>query len=726
MIARLTCAALRLRVLILCGWLAVLAVGAWSATELPDVLSSSFAVPGSDSERAHAILARRFRERPDGTFTVVVRARRPSDPAVKAQLRRRLATAAHVLPAARVGPLREGAGVLYGEIATGLDARGAERYTEALRRALAPGPGPAALVTGPPAIQHDLEGALSFDLRRGEAAALLIALLALVAALGLSPAIGMPFLFAACAVAASLTVVYGLAHMLSMATYVTNLLELIGLGLAVDYSLLVVHRFREELHRGLETSEAVLATMATAGRAAVVSGLSVAIGLGLLALIPVPLLRSLGISGLVVPLVSVGAVVTLQPALLALLGPRWVRRASLASLLGKGSGRAAGPRGGRPGLWARLAVAIIRRPRIVLAAGTATLLAAAAPAFFLELTPGSLSYLPRSPEAMRGWALLLDRVGPGAVTPTHLVVDTGGPERVRQQPVERALDRLVRLLAEDTEPYVIARGRRPPYVDRAGRYARLVVVGRHEYGEEATRSFIRRLRARIVPQAAFPRGVRVFAGGAPPQGVDFLDRAYGAFSWLIPGVLVLTYVVLLRAFRSLLLPLKAVLLNGLSVAAVYGLLTVIFTWGLGGRLLGLDRTGPVEAWVPLFLFAALFGLSMDYEVFMVSRMREAWDGGADNAGAVVLGLERTGRIVTAAAAIMAASFSGFIGGRVTGLQQLGVGLVLGILLDATLVRAVLVPSLMSVLDRYNWWLPEPVARLAGVAPSPLASPSRPV
>jgi len=208
--------------------------------------------------------------------------------------------------------------------------------------------------------------------------------------------------------------------------------------------------------------------------------------------------------------------------------------------------------------------------------------------------------------------------------------------------------------------------------------------------------------------------VRVYAGGGPPQGVDYLSRSYGWLPWLVLGALVLTYVVLLRGFRSLVLPLKAVLLNLLSVAAVYGLLVVVFRWGVGARLLGLYHVPQIEGWIPIFLFAMLFGLSMDYEVFLVTRMRESWDHVHDNARAVAHGLERTGRIVTAAAVIMVAAFSGFVGGQVAGLQEFGVGLSLAVLVDATVVRACLVPALMAILDRYNWWLPARIARLARV------------
>jgi RND superfamily putative drug exporter len=230
------------------------------------------------------------------------------------------------------------------------------------------------------------------------------------------------------------------------------------------------------------------------------------------------------------------------------------------------------------------------------------------------------------------------------------------------------------------------------------------VVGRHEYGDPESRALVGRIRDRYLREARFPPGTRVYVGGAPPQAVDYLDRTYTWFPWLVVVALALTYVVLLRAFRSLLLPLKAVILNALSVAATYGMLVVLFRWG-AGSIIGLQQADEIEAWIPIFLFAMLFGLSMDYEVFLVARMREAWEETRDNTVAVARGLERTGRIVTAAALIMVGAFSGFMAGRVVGLQEFGAGLACAVLIDVTIVRAILVPSLMAVLGKWNWYLP---------------------
>jgi RND superfamily putative drug exporter len=267
----------------------------------------------------------------------------------------------------------------------------------------------------------------------------------------------------------------------------------------------------------------------------------------------------------------------------------------------------------------------------------------------------------------------------------------------------------------------------PPFVDSSGRYIHLQVVGRHEYGSPEAMDFARRLRSEIVPAARFPGGVQVYAGGGPPSSVDVIETAYGAFPWLVAAVLVLTYFLLLRAFRSLLLPLKAIILNLLAIGAAYGLLVAVFKYG-GGEALGIQSFDQIEFWIPIFLFAMLFGLSMDYEVFLVSRMREEWDRTHDNEHAVALGLAKTGRIVTAAGLIMFAAFMGFVVGSILGLQQFGFGLAAAILIDVTVIRALLVPSAMKLFGRWNWWLPPSVARLARVKSSPLdprpaASPS---
>lgn len=647
----------RFRVLVLALWLVVLLAGLAGANRLAPLLANSFSVPGTDSERARVLLERHFGERPDGTFTVVFRTRSEHG------LAARLARASRAVPTATPGELHREGAIVFGDVRTTLELQVAKRYTGTLRRALRGAP--QALVTGQPAVQADLDPIFASDLRRGETFALPLTLLVLVALFGLSVAVAIPFLVAACTIAATLGLLYLVAHEVSMVAYVRNLVELIGLGLAVDYSLFVVHRHREELAGGAAGDEAVVRTMATAGRAVAYSGSAVAIGLGLLLVVPVPFIRSMGIGGLLIPLVSVAAALTLQPALLSLLG-----------------GRLARPLRGEA-FWSRFVRTIMGRPRLWLALGAAFLVLLGLPAFHLQLTPGSLTGIPSSTESVRGYDALRDALGAGLVTPTHVVVVDGGAA---------ATARLANELFRDPETLVVASGKRPPYAVERGRYRQVIVANRHAWGDAATRRFVQHLRNDLIPRARFPAGSRVYAGGAPPQGVDFVTRTYDAFPWLVACVLLFTYLVLLRAFRSAVLPLKAIVLNTLSVAAAYGVLVVVFEH-------------PIEAWIPVFLFAALFGLSMDYEVFMVSRIREAHDAGGDDMAAVAHGLERTGRIVTAAAAIMVVAFLGFAVGRIEGLREFGVGLAVAVALDATVVRAVLVPSAMAVLGRWNWWLP---------------------
>jgi RND superfamily putative drug exporter len=377
------------------------------------------------------------------------------------------------------------------------------------------------------------------------------------------------------------------------------------------------------------------------------------------------------------------------------------------------------------GLWARHARSIMRRPLAYAASGALVLAFAAVPAFGLRLTPGSADGIPRFPQSVRGFDLLRRVAGPGALSPTQLVVDAGRSGRVFRSDLQAAIARLDGRLRADREVAVIRPAPGSPLVDASRRYEELVVVGRHEYGTQEAQSFVRRLRRAILPAARFPDGTRAVVGGGAAQGVDFLDRSYAAFPWLVLAVLGLTYLLLVRAFRSLLLPLKAVLLNLLSVASSYGMLVVFFRWGVGRDLAGLYRFGQIEGWIPIFLFAMLFGLSMDYEVFLVTRMREAWDQLHDNGRAVAHGLEHTGRIVTAAAIIMIAAFSGFVAGRIAGLQEFGLGLAVAVFVDATVIRAVLVPAIMALVGRYNWWLPTNVARLLGTTSSPLPRPIAP-
>ena len=712
MLERWTRAVIRWRTLVIAVWVAVVIVGVVAAGRLPRLLSTSIAVPDTSSQQADAILTQHFGENIEGTFTVVFRVAKVSGSTLRT-MDGQFAAAARSVPTARTMALRPVEGILYANVGTSLDLQQAASHTGALRHALKESGLPTAYVTGAPALQYDIQPILESDLHRGEAIAVLAALVLLTIVLGPSVALLVPLAVAASTTTAALAIIFALAHEFLMVLYVPNLAQLIGLGLAVDYSLLIVHRFRQELvDEQRSVDDAIVSTMASAGRTVLFSGVAVGLGLSVVLIVPVPFVRSLGFAGLVVPLVSVVAALTLQPSLLSLLGRRGIR-----SIRPR---RPSSRRESKGALWSRLARLVMRRPLAVLAGSMAVLVAAAVPALWLQLTPGSVVAIPQNIQSARALALLRNRIGPGVITPIEVVLDAGAPGRARAPAVSAATLRLAHELLNDPEVFVVAIGSRAPYLDPSGRYRRMIVIGRHDFGQEATQQLVHQIRSRFLPAAGFPPGMGVYIGGAPAQGADFLTRVYGTFPWIVLLVLALAYLVLLRAFRSLLLPLMAVALDAVSVAAAYGLLVVIFRFGVGADVLGLYRVSQIEGWVPIFLFAMLFGLSMDYEVFFVTRMRESWDSWADNTRALSDGLTHTGRVVSAAALIMVAALSGLVGGHVAGLQELGVGLALGVLLDATIVRGLLMPSLMALLGRWNWWLPAPVARLAGVEGAPLA------
>ena len=379
---------------------------------------------------------------------------------------------------------------------------------------------------------------------------------------------------------------------------------------------------------------------------------------------------------------------------------------------------------GRTGVWSRLARSIMRRPVLYLVVAGGLMIGLALPALGLHVTSGDNRGVPLTKESTRGFELLRSTLGPGALAPNQIVIETGRRDGAYSAAVIAAENRLVAELRRDPEvkPSTILspsllppgpRGRaiaeRNSLVDETGQVAQIRVAGQGDSGAKEAQDLVHRIRDTYIPGARFG-DAEVVLSGAPAFGVDFVETAYGAFPWLVVAVLVLSYLLLLRAFRSVVLPLKAVLLNLLSVSATYGVLVLVFQHGLHSSL-GLEGTPQIEGWIPIFLFAMLFGLSMDYEVFLLSRIREEWDRRHDNEEAVAYGLEHTGRIITAAALIMIAAFSGFTAGSFVGLQEFGVGLSAAILLDATIVRAILVPALMKLLGDWNWYLPKRVERV---------------
>jgi len=707
---------IRHRKKVIAAWVVAFVLGGSAAAGLGDLLTNRFSVPGSDAERGLDLLKDHFHERGDGAFTLVVQARGGStrDPAFVARTEAAARRAARAIEGGKAGPVQQaGRNVAFVQITTPLENQDASDETPGMRRAIGQVPGAATYLSGFPAINHDTQPIYNDDLARGESIAIPIALAVLIFMFGTVGGIGVPLMFAFASIPTTLGLVWVFAHFMDMAIYVQNIVTLIGFAIAIDYSMLVVFRFREELEQTDDPHDALVRTMTTAGRATIFSGMTVAVGLALLVFMPLPFMRSMGVGGLLVPLVSIAASATFLPALLAVMRRgvnRW--RVIPKAVLRK---RALSERG----FWTRLSRSIMRRPVTYLAASGGVMLALALVGLTqIHLTSGDNRGVPKTTEATKGLALLEDTLGPGALSPNQILVDTGRPGGAYSPASIAAQRRLARQLRSDREidpstiqsPALVPRtvARRANLVDPTGRYIQIRVAGRSDSGTDSAADLVDRLRDRYVPQAGF-RGGEVLVSGAPAFGVDFIDKAYGAFPWLIVAVLLISYVILLRAFRSVVLPVKAVVMNVLSVSATYGVLVLSFQHGWG-NVLGLQDSPQIEGWIPIFLFAMLFGLSMDYEVFLLSRMREEWDKRHDNEAAVSFGLEHTGRIITAAAIIMVAAFSGFTFGSFVGLQEFGIGLSAAILLDATVVRAILVPATMKLIGDWNWYLPERVRR----------------
>jgi RND superfamily putative drug exporter len=712
MMARWTKTVIQHRLVTIGIWLAILLTGLLASAHLREHLSVSLETPGSQSAQADAILNKEFGENTQGTFTVIYKYKE-STPAEIQSYKEALISAVQTIEPSHITQQRAFGGVLIASIATSLPLLDAAALTDTLRKAILAQGLNGALVTGPPAINRDVSPVLAQDLRNGQIGAIAIALFFLVLILGISLAVLLPILFAAASISLTLILVYFLAQKTLMVLYIPNIVELIGLGIAIDYSLLIIHRFRREIKEKPELSidEAISNTMNTAGQTVLISGTIVSIALTTLLLIPVPFVRSLGAAGLVVPLTAVLTALTLVPAVLSCLGRRVVSTFGYSGLMS--DVRLLN------GAWARVARFVTSRPKSVFIGSCLSLLVMASSIFALSVTPSSLTAIPANLESSQALTAIVSRIGPGVITPHEVVIDLGADDRANLPDIVQARKDLSLHLSKNSEVFIAATDGKTPFVNESGRFIRIFVVGRHILGTPQSDALVRQLRAINLEQYGFSVDAKIYLGGAPAQGVDLIKRIALTFPWVILLALLLTYVLLARTFRSLILPLKAIALDLISIAVACSSLVAVFKHGFGSSLLQTYRIDQIEVWVLVFLFAILFGLSMDYEIFLVSRMREAIDRGATNTNAIIEGMAHTGGVVSAAAIIFVSAISGFVMGHFAGLQQLGVGLGIGVLVDATIIRGLLLPSAMVLLGRWNWWLPETAAKYLKVKASPL-------
>jgi uncharacterized membrane protein YdfJ with MMPL/SSD domain len=547
-------------------------------------------------------------------------------------------------------------------------------------------------VTGQKTLDRDFNELSQSDLQHGELefglpAAFVILLLvfgAVVAGL-------LPLLIALTSIAVALGLVAVLAHAFTLSVFVINMLTGMGLALAIDYALFVVSRFREERGRGREKSDAIAASAATANRAVVFSGTTFVIAMFGMLIVPNSIMRSLAVGAIVVGIVSVVASATLLPALLSVLGDG-VDRLRIP-LIGRRSVEAANPEGR---FWGAIVRAVLRRPGFSLGVSVALLLALAVPIFGLSIGTSGVTALPDRFESKQGFAALQREFPTATSNPVEIVVTDGAA----RPSARRALTRLRAQLAADPR---FRRGVIERSVD--GRVALLSVPVRGDPSGDAAVAAVRDLRSTIVPAAFEDSGVEVLVGGTTSENIDYFDSVIGPAPWVIALVLALTFVFLTVVFRSLVVAGTAVVLNLLSVGAAYGLLVLVFQHGVGAGLFGFQQVDTIEAWVPLFLFSVLFGLSMDYQVFLLSRIRERFDESGDTTDAVTFGVASTARIITGAALIIVAVFAGFASGELIMFQQMGFGVAAALLIDATIIRSVVLPSTMKLLGDLNWYLP---------------------
>jgi RND superfamily putative drug exporter len=599
--ANWTKAIIKYRLAVLITWLILIVIGGFSTANLNQHLTTSLTVPASDSAKAQDILLENFGENLEGSFTIFYKFNQATESEI-AEYKSSISNAVAEIPTARVTQLRAISGVLFASVTTNYSLTEAAKYTDELRQSLAKQGLPEAMVTGPPAINSDVSPVLEQDLRRGQLIAITLALLLLLFVLGLSLAVLIPFIFAAATISLSISLIYLIAQQFLMVLYLPNIVELIGLGLAIDYSLLILYRFRRELQgrQDDDVSLAIERTMQSAGRTVMTSSLTVACGLATLLLLPIPFMRSLGIAGLIVPLASLLAALTLQPALLSYFGKYLATPAKFPGLLAK--------KDLQNNAWAKIAGISIKWPKQVFAISLTALLLLCSGAFWLQLTPSALTALPQNLESAKALSLVTSSAGPGVITPAVIMVDFGKPGLATATSTSGARKALTAKLSKDPKIFLVATDVTPTFVDATGRFMRIFVIGRHAIGAPETHDLVDRIGTKHLSDTGFPAGTNFYLGGPPAQGADLVDRISTYLPGLIGLALLLTYLLLMRAFRSIWLPLKAIALGLISVAVSISAIVWVFRYSIGSSWLRTYQIDQVEVWALVFLLVVLFGI----------------------------------------------------------------------------------------------------------------------
>jgi RND superfamily putative drug exporter len=549
-------------------------------------------------------------------------------------------------------------------------------------------------ITGFHSTGYDFGKQSQTDLEKGELAfGLPAALIVLVLVFGAVFAGLVPVLMAILSIIVALGFVALISLEFSLSVFIVNMLTGMGLALGIDYSLFVVSRYREERGHGLAKDDAIARSGATASRAVLFSGSTFVIALLGMFIVPTSIMRSLALGAILVGIVSVAAALTLLPAVMSLVGDRvnsW-----RVPYFGRNLGRADTAEGN---FWRRIVNGVLRRPALSLAVSVGAMLVLAAPIFGLHIGANGVSTLPSTLPSRQGYDLLQRAFPVQNPEPVRIVAVGGDPAVVRRD--LRQLDR--RIAGEGSFGAGTIQATTNPTI---GHVALLTSPVRGDPVGGAAVAAVRDLRANVIPSIFDGSGARVYVGGVTAENVDYFDAVTNPTPYVLLFVLGLSFILLTIAFRSIVVALVSVLLNLLSVGAAYGLLTLIFLDGHGASLFGFQHTHVIDAWVPLFLFSVLFGLSMDYQVFLMSRIKERYDQSGSTHDAVVGGVATTARIITGAAVIIVVVFAGFAAGKLVMFQQMGFGVAIALLLDATVIRSVVLPSTLALLDRWSWYLP---------------------
>ena len=639
------------------AWLAIAVLVVAASAGFGRDLEDTFDVPGSDSAQARAALSAAGSERAGLTAQIVVADDAPLRDEALSQLEAGALALPNVLdarreisPDGRVAIIR----VQY-PVLEDLRLADLERLKAFAAEARSGSP-----------LQIELGGDLFYAFESsgvgvGELIGIVAAIVILLVAFGSIIAMGLPIGMALFGLALGISSMSLVAHLIPIPSFAPQLASMLGLGVGIDYALLLVTRHREWLAQGLAVDEAAARSVATAGRAVVFAGGTVVIAILGLIVAGIPFMTAAGVGISIVVLIMVLASITLLPAFLALAGPR-----------------IGGRRGGSGARWRRWGDHVSRYPMRYAVGGTLLLLTLAAPALDLRLGFPDEGSLPTTRTERRAYDLVAQGFGPGINGPLVLVADAGSVERVRS--------------AAAADPGIASVA--PP--ETRGRVATLLAYPTTAPQDDATAATVDRLRSTI--------GAHV--GGNTAEWIDAGDRLSDRLPYFLGAVILLSFLLLTVVFRSVLVPLKAAVLNLLGVGAAYGVLVVVFQWGWAAGLIGLESTVPVMPFIPVFMFALVFGLSMDYEVFLLSRIREVYLRTGDNQAAVTEGIARTARVITAAALIMIAVFGGFVFDDDPRIKMFGLGLATAILIDATIIRLVLVPAIMQLLGDANWWVPQ--------------------